>query len=294
MVLVLVLHVLGSARFIPEWREGAAWLTGVLTVLGSVCDGGDGGTRLGLVAADEVLSASLGKEGTRLLLLRGMFRGATSGVSRTGATRVVRPLAPCQAGRLDVKAPAAGSVDEMKSLGGAGAGTEDDTGDNARTGVRAGDEGTGRDVRGAAGDRGANAAGCCEGCVEGSAVEVGEAAEAPLPTPFTVLRSRLAKLAIPFAAVAALPSLTGASVGLTTSALGSARPRAYSAGLTWLGRPFCELVSSPVRGSQRTSPPLYPRFDEAMELARSCASCSCCRRSLDLVSRSVFAEASAV
>lgn len=64
-----------------------------------------------------VSSVSLGREPTRLLLLRGMLSGATSGVSWTGATRVVRPLAPCHAGRLDVKAPAAGSVDDDKSLG---------------------------------------------------------------------------------------------------------------------------------------------------------------------------------
>lgn len=46
----------------------------------------------------------------RLLLFRGILRGATSGVSWTGSTNVVRPDAPRQPGRLDVKAPMAGSV----------------------------------------------------------------------------------------------------------------------------------------------------------------------------------------
>src|SRR5438477_275889 len=47
---------------------------------------------------------------TLRLLLSGIFKGATSGLSWTGSTRAVRPLAPRQPGRDDVKAPAAGSV----------------------------------------------------------------------------------------------------------------------------------------------------------------------------------------
>lgn len=49
-------------------------------------------------------------EVTRLLLLRGIFNGVTSGLSRTGSTSAVRPLAPRHPGREDVKAPAAGSM----------------------------------------------------------------------------------------------------------------------------------------------------------------------------------------
>lgn len=202
--------------------------------------GGGGDEMMFGFAAVVVPSASLGREATRLLLLRGMFRGATSGVSWTGATMVVRPLAPCHGGRLDVKAVAAGSVAERESLGGTASGAAGEAGEAG--------EGTGSDVRGAAT--------CCAGGAGGAGgvgVAAADVAAALVFTPCTVRRRRLANPAIPLAADAAFLSLLlGGSVGLVAST----RPRAYSAGLTWLGRPFCELVSSPVCGSQRTSPPL--------------------------------------
>jgi len=52
---------------------------------------------------------------TRRVLFSGTFKGATSGSSFTGSTRVVRPLAPRHPGRLDANAPAAGS--SCESLG---------------------------------------------------------------------------------------------------------------------------------------------------------------------------------
>lgn len=45
-----------------------------------------------------------------LALFSGIFNGGTARVSCTGSTMAVRPLAPRQPGRDDVKAPAAGSV----------------------------------------------------------------------------------------------------------------------------------------------------------------------------------------
>lgn len=45
-----------------------------------------------------------------LLLFSGILSGGTWGVSYTGSTMAVRPLAPRQLGRDDLKAPAAGSV----------------------------------------------------------------------------------------------------------------------------------------------------------------------------------------
>ena len=45
-----------------------------------------------------------------LLFFSGILRGATSGLSWMGSTMTVRPLAPRQPGREEVKAPAAGSV----------------------------------------------------------------------------------------------------------------------------------------------------------------------------------------
>lgn len=199
-----------------------------------------------------VSSVSLGRDPTRLLLLRGMFSGATSVVSRTGATRVVRPLAPCHAGLLDVKAPAAGSVDDDKSFGWEATGAA--TGTGREDAIGAAPEGDARGVA-TAGERGEGTS--FAGGGGGAAFDDEEdGAEPVVPeATCTVRRSRLAKLAMPLAADAALLSLATGSVGLVGS-LPVPKPRAYSIGFTWLGRPFCELVSSPVCGSQRTSPPL--------------------------------------
>lgn len=56
-------------------------------------------------------------EATRLLLFRGIFRGVTSGLSRTGSTWAVRPLAPRQPGREGAKEPAAGSAPLLTLFG---------------------------------------------------------------------------------------------------------------------------------------------------------------------------------
>lgn len=52
------------------------------------------------VAGDDTLAFAA--TAVRLLLLRGMRRGATTGLSRTGSTMAVRPLAPRHPGRLSM------------------------------------------------------------------------------------------------------------------------------------------------------------------------------------------------